>query len=75
MGDAPVLQHSRLEPLADQSQQDAVTHPAAEDRSQMAVVQGIDRIFQEYRDVEAEVDPRPPVSVGDRAMADSPDGF
>src|SRR5215203_5779305 len=44
MRDAPVLQHPRLEPLADQPQQDAVTYPPAEDRAQVAVVQGVEKL-------------------------------
>src|SRR3954464_1723677 len=42
--DAPFLQHPRVEPLADQSQQDAVTYPPAQDLSQVAVVQGVEEL-------------------------------
>jgi hypothetical protein len=39
MPQASLLQHSRLQPLADRSTDHAVTHPAVEKGSQMAVVQ------------------------------------
>src|SRR4051795_4405541 len=44
MRDAPVLQHPRLQPLADQAQQDAVTYPPTQDRTQVAVVQSVEKL-------------------------------
>ncbi len=42
---APVFEHTRVEPLADEAQQHPVVHPAAKDFPQLPVVQSIEELL------------------------------